>query len=146
MATAKTQHSGAYARRAALTSEFLFDAAHHLERYEGKCRNIHGHTYKLIVIVSGYLNQLGMVVDFYDLRAMVQESVIEKLDHHYLNEVLPDLNPTVENLIFWIWEQVAEAIRKNGLHEKGCRLEELHLYETPTASAKLKREWLVDDD
>lgn len=133
-----------HARRVAITKEFLFDAAHHLEMYEGKCRNIHGHTYKLAITISGYLNQLGMVIDFYDLQKIVNGLIIDKLDHHYLNEVLPELNPTVENLIVWIWEQVAGEIREEGLHEAGCRLEEINLFETPTASATLRREWMLD--
>lgn len=85
-----TEHQLAYhRRRVALTKEFTFDAAHHLHLYEGKCKNLHGHTYRLVITVSGFINEIGLVIDFADLKRIYQTTIEEKLDHQYLNEVLP---------------------------------------------------------
>lgn len=133
-------------RRVAVTKTFTFDAAHHLHCYEGKCKNLHGHTYRLIVTVSGRVNEIGMVVDFQDLKQAVQRAVKEKVDHRYLNEVLPNMNTTAENMIVWIWEQLEEELENVVPHKNDPRLEELVLYETPTSYCTLKREWMVNDD
>ncbi len=73
-----------------LTKIFHFEAAHALKGYDGKCRNIHGHSYELRVTVKGMpLNEPGnpkngMVIDFHDLKAIVNQEVIEKLDHSFI--------------------------------------------------------------
>ena len=70
-----------------ITKIFHFEAAHALNGYDGKCRNIHGHSYELQVTVKGMpLNEPGnpkngMVIDFHDLKTIVNQEVIEKLDH-----------------------------------------------------------------
>ncbi|MFP3488603.1 6-carboxytetrahydropterin synthase, partial [Staphylococcus sp. SIMBA_130] len=51
-------------KRVAVTKEFTFDAAHHLHCYDGKCKSMHGHTYKLVITISGYVNDIGISVDF----------------------------------------------------------------------------------
>ncbi len=51
-------------KRVAVTREFTFDAAHHLHLYEGKCKNLHGHTYRLVITVSGFVDEIGIAVDF----------------------------------------------------------------------------------
>ena len=104
-----------------LTCEFTFDAAHKLEGYEGKCSNLHGHTYKLQVTVSGKVKENGMIIDFLELDRIVKEQALNYLDHSYLNEKIK--NPTAENIIIWIWKKL----------EKHLRLEELNLWETPTS-------------
>ncbi|WCK55689.1 6-carboxytetrahydropterin synthase QueD [Aneurinibacillus sp. Ricciae_BoGa-3] len=129
-------------RRVALTKEFTFDSAHHLHLYEGKCKSLHGHTYRLIVTVSGFVNEIGICVDFADIKKIYEETIKQKLDHKYLNEVLPPMNTTAENMIVWIWEQIAARLDELGLTDLGTRLEELVLYETPTSYATLKREWM----
>ncbi|MFC7373328.1 6-carboxytetrahydropterin synthase QueD [Fictibacillus iocasae] len=131
-------------RRVAVTKEFTFDAAHHLHHYEGKCKNLHGHTYKLVITISGYVDEVGIAVDFGDIKRIYKEVIDSKLDHRYLNEVLPNMNTTAENMIVWIWEQLDERLEAEGLKKLGHRLEELVLYETPTSYATLKREWMVD--
>lgn len=55
-------------KRVLISKEFTFDAAHHLHCYEGKCKNLHGHTYKVILGVSGFTDELGLVIDFADLK------------------------------------------------------------------------------
>ncbi|RYL95201.1 6-carboxytetrahydropterin synthase QueD [Sporolactobacillus sp. THM7-4] len=133
-------------KRVAVTKSFTFDAAHRLERYEGKCKNLHGHTYRLVVTISGYLNEIGMAMDFGDIKALFQSVIKAKLDHQYLNEVLPEMNTTAENMIVWIWQQLEMAMADRGYTAQGHRLEALRLFETPTSSAEIRREWMVDDE
>jgi len=76
-----------------------FDAAHKLKNYEGKCHNLHGHTYKYEIEVVGDIDpQTGMIVDFGKLK-----SDIEIFDHDYIN-TYKDLedNPTAENIVEWL--------------------------------------------
>ncbi|GMA60134.1 6-carboxytetrahydropterin synthase QueD [Alicyclobacillus fastidiosus] len=131
-----------HGRRVALTKEFTFDAAHHLHLYDGKCKNLHGHTYRLVVTVSGYVNEIGLVIDFSDLKRIYQTTIEDKLDHQYLNEVLPAMNTSAENMVVWMWEQLERALQVETDASQQIRLEELVLYETPTSRATLKRAWV----
>lgn len=131
-------------RRVALTKSFTFDAAHHLHLYNGKCKNLHGHTYRLQITISGFVDEVGIVIDFDDLKKIYQTKIERQLDHRYLNEVLPPMNTTAENMIVWIWEQLDLELISSGQKDIGTRLEELVLYETPTSCATLKREWMED--
>lgn len=129
-------------RRVAIAKEFTFDAAHHLHLYEGKCKNLHGHTYRLQLTFSGYVNDIGMVIDFDDVKAIYKQAIESKLDHRYLNEVLPPMNTSAENMIVWMWQELDAELERRNLKVQGVRLEELVLYETPTSRAILKREWM----
>lgn len=83
-----------------LTVQNEIASAHFLRGYEGPCRNVHGHTWKVEVTVSGKtLNELGMVEDLKRLKHWLAE-VLEPLDHVFLNElpVFKDKNPTAEHL------------------------------------------------
>ncbi|MGP4082963.1 6-carboxytetrahydropterin synthase QueD [Pseudalkalibacillus sp. R45] len=131
-------------KRVAVTKEFTFDAAHHLHCYEGKCKSLHGHTYKLVITISGYVDDIGLTIDFGEIKQIFKEEIDSKLDHRYLNEVLPNMNTTAENMIVWIWEQLEKRLKKHD-QERGTRIEELKLYETPTSYATLKREWMEND-
>lgn len=133
-------------KRVGITKEFTFDAAHHLHCYEGKCKNLHGHTYKLVITISGYVNDIGISVDFGDVKKLYNEVIKSRLDHRYLNEVLPNMNTTAENMIVWIWEELNKKLDSDGLKKIGHRIEELVLYETPTSYATLKREWMENDE
>ncbi|MDL2262649.1 6-carboxytetrahydropterin synthase, partial [Bacteroidales bacterium OttesenSCG-928-I21] len=107
-----------------LTKQFSFEMAHALYNYDGLCRNIHGHSYKLYVSIIGVPNQepfspkLGMVMDFGVLKQILKQNIIDKFDHSlalYKNENIEFLNnkgnqlftrvhildfqPTAENLI-----------------------------------------------
>ncbi len=84
--------------------EFEFAAAHHLTKYKGKCEQIHGHNYKLIVRVTGELDHEDMVMDFNDVRKIVQKHIIDKLDHVDLNEKFD--NPSCELLAKWIFDEL----------------------------------------
>ncbi|RBW71429.1 6-carboxytetrahydropterin synthase QueD [Bacillus taeanensis] len=133
-------------KRVAVTKEFTFDSAHHLHCYEGKCKSLHGHTYKLIITISGYVNEIGIAVDFSDIKRIYKETIEARLDHRYLNDVLPPMNTTAENMIVWIWEELNTHFEAEGLKAQGHRLEELVLYETPTSYATMKREWMEENE
>ena len=68
-----------------LSKEFVFDAAHNLIHYHGKCEKLHGHTYRLKVVLEGQPDSEGMIMDFIDLSRIVKELVISQLDHAYIN-------------------------------------------------------------
>ena len=111
---------------------FRFDAAHYLPNYEGKCKNLHGHTWTLEVEVLGNVNPTsGLVIDFVELKSVVNQMIVDKLDHTLLNDTVK--NPTCENLLDWIatqldWESDSDPLEV-------CRL---RLYETPDSFAELK--------
>ena len=86
---------------------FYFDAAHHICDYKGDCERVHGHTYKLEVVISGPVKKDGMVMDFKNLKEEVQ-SVLDKLDHHDLNRILD--NPTAEHIVEFIWNSLEKKI------------------------------------
>ena len=113
--------------RTMVSKEFTFDAAHHLFHYEGKCKSLHGHTYHLQIAVSGYLDERGMTYDFGDLKSIYKD-------------YLPYMNTTAENMVFWIFQMTSQHLPE----ERGLRLEYVRLYETPTAFAEFRREWLDD--
>lgn len=83
-----------------LTVNSTFAAAHNLRDYCGECENLHGHNWRVEVVVgSDELDDLGMVMDFRDLKKAMA-GVLGELDHGYINEVPPfdELNPTTENI------------------------------------------------
>lgn len=98
--------------RAMLSRTFSIEAAHRLpEVPEGhKCRRLHGHSYRVTVLVSGEVDpRTGFVVDFADLYQAFAP-LHEQLDHRYLNEVEGLLNPTSENLARWIWVRLVDKL------------------------------------
>lgn len=121
-----------------VSKEFTFDSAHHLHCYEGKCRNMHGHTYKLQVVMLGQTDERGIAIDFAEIKRIAKERVIDRLDHQYLNEVLPPMNTTAENMVVWIYEQIHVGLQEEGLYP-AIKLEEVRLYETPTSYAAITR-------
>jgi 6-pyruvoyltetrahydropterin/6-carboxytetrahydropterin synthase len=88
-----------------LRKEYGFEAAHFIWNHPGKCRRLHGHSYKLFVSLEGKVNpETGMIIDFSDLSKIVQEKVILNLDHKLLNDLIT--LATTENLADWIWDQL----------------------------------------
>lgn len=108
-----------------ITKEFLFDAAHKLTDYHGKCENLHGHTYKLHVTVEGKIKKNGLVVDFLEIKKIVNDKVLDKLDHSYLNDFFK--NPSAENIAMWIWKQLMD------MKKFDVKLYEIALWENPTS-------------
>ena len=96
-----------------LCREFYFDAAHFIPHYKGKCEKLHGHTYKLEVVVERGIQKDGMIIDFTKLKEIVDHEVIDKLDHQALNELFE--NPTAEHILNWIAEQLKEKIPLSSL-------------------------------
>lgn len=117
-----------------VTKIFTFDSAHNLTGHPGSCENLHGHTYKLEVTVSGTLSDNGMVVDFQDLKTVVEKNIIQKLDHQYLNEIIPT-RTTCENISLWIWKELEPYIEL-----LNCKIEKISLYETPNSKVDIVRE------
>jgi 6-pyruvoyltetrahydropterin/6-carboxytetrahydropterin synthase len=102
--------------RTSITRTFRFEAAHQLPWHEGKCRHLHGHSYRLEVTVSGPVGPQGIVLDFADLRAEVERAVIDRYDHRYLNDLMD--NPTAELIAQAIWK----ALEAGGLAVTRIRL------------------------
>lgn len=109
-----------------ILKEFEFDAAHYLPKYNGKCENLHGHTYKLVVKVSGHPDHEGMVIDFIRLKNIVKDLVLSKLDHACLNDILEQ--PSAEYISMWVWKQL-----KDELHADNYDLYEVEVWETKTS-------------
>lgn len=126
-------------KRVMVSKEFTFDAAHHLHCYEGKCKNLHGHTYRVVFGISGYADDIGIVMDFGDIKQIWKEQIEVHLDHRYINETLPLMNTTAENMVVWIYEKMSGALPQN---DQSLRVEFVKLYETPTSFAEARREWM----
>ncbi len=134
-----------------ITKEFSFEAAHALSGYEGPCSHIHGHSYRLFVTVEGTpcadpsSPVYGMVMDFRDLKRLVETEIISRLDHALIlrrgtSEALAsvagrvvwvDYQPTCENMIV----DFAERLRDKLPH--GVTLHGLRLHETATSYAEI---------
>ena len=130
-----------HSKRVLVSKEFTFDAAHHLHNYEGKCKNLHGHTYRVVLGLSGYTDERGLMMDFGEIKDVWKQKIEIFLDHHYLNETLPPMNTTAENIVVWIYERLVEALLEERTY-KEVRVEFIRLYETPTSYAEVRREWL----
>lgn len=131
---------------------FRFEAAHAIHHYPGKCAHIHGHSYELHVTVQGkqpidhFIEGLGIIMDFKELKALVQKEVINTLDHKlilskaYLSEtknqfspdelVVFDVEPTAENLLLLVNRQLTSILPEH------VRLHSLKLWETRDSYAE----------
>ena len=122
-----------------LTKEFEFEAAHHLINYDGACANVHGHSYKLQVTVSGSVNPFDtkyatdcMVLDFKDLKNVVKTAIIDTHDHADLNTLYD--NPTAEIMVIGMYDNLREWLPKD------VNLESVKLWETSTSFAEYRGE------
>ena len=143
-----------------VTKEFDFEMAHALWNYDGACKNIHGHSYRLFVTLAGIPNEdsndpkFGMVLDFKDLKELVKGPIVDFLDHSlvvyrevdevFLKAVramyekvhVVDFQPTCENLVLFIVETIGKTLHP------GLELHSVKLYETATSFA----EWYAGDN
>lgn len=105
-----------------LAVDFRFSAAHRLPRHPGRCHRMHGHSYKLQVLVEGPPDPVtGMVIDFFDIEGAVGP-VVRAVAGTCLNDQLE--NPTAEAIVVWLWHQI---------HPELPALSELRLWETDAA-------------
>lgn len=91
-----------------------FSAAHRLYGYKGDCERLHGHNYRVEVLVaSRKLDSMGIVMDFRELKSLLRQ-VMSDLDHRFLNEVEPfmDENPSAENIARLIFRNLSPLIEK----------------------------------
>ena len=144
-----------------ITKMFSFETGHALYGYDGKCRNVHGHSYKLSVTVIGNPIsdnshvKFGMVIDFGDLKKIVKEEIVDVFDHATVfnkntphvelakelenrghNVLLVDYQPTSEMMVFDFAEKIKERLPNN------IQLHSLKLQETATSYA----EWFASDN
>lgn len=141
-----------------LTKEFSFEMAHFLPGYDGLCQNVHGHSYLLKVTVAGQPSadesspKFGMVMDFSDLKKIVGEEVVGRLDHALMIRrgaltpevaaaltkrlVEVDYQPTCENMLADFAARISRRM------PQGVTLAALTLNETATSYA----EWRAEDN
>lgn len=144
-----------------ITKQFNFETGHALYGYDGKCRNVHGHSYKLSVTVIGKPItdtthvKLGMVIDFGDLKKIVKEEIVDRFDHatifnkntphivlanelieHGHNVILADYQPTSENMVIDFASKITARLPDN------VKLHSLKLQETETSFA----EWFASEN
>ena len=144
-----------------ITKQFSFETGHALYGYDGKCKNVHGHSYKLSVAVIGQPNQdqnhvkFGMVIDFSDLKRIVREEIVDLFDHatvfngntphveladelkqrgHHV--ILVNYQPTSENMVIDFAAKIKSRLPEN------IKLHSLRLQETETSYA----EWFASDN
>jgi 6-pyruvoyltetrahydropterin/6-carboxytetrahydropterin synthase len=139
-----------------ITKQFSFEMAHALRNYDGLCRNIHGHSYKMDITLAGQplhdenSPKNGMVMDFGDLKKLVNEEIISLLDHalvlnaktdaqlvnvlkqNYEKIVTVDFQPTTENLLNFIAAKIQSRLPNE------VKLSCVRLRETDTSYA----EWI----
>jgi len=112
-----------------LVVDFEFCAAHRLPRHPGRCFRMHGHSYRLQVLVSGEPDgRSGMVVDFFDIEEVVGQ-VVGSVRDTCLNDRLE--NPTAEAIVAWLWLQIQPALPQ---------LAELRLFETEACHVSYRGE------
>lgn len=128
-----------------IVKEFEFCCAHRLPQHKGACYRLHGHNYRLEIGITGPINDEGMIADFKQLKDLVNEHIIDKLDHYYLNDLNmafpndPDIknfpaDPTAENMVMWMAKALAPPLAKTG-----TELALIRLWETSTSYC----EWRV---
>jgi len=144
-----------------ITKQFTFETGHALYGYDGKCRNVHGHSYKLSVTVIGTPItdtthvKLGMVIDFSDLKKIVKEEIVDEFDHATVfnkntphvelakeladrghKVILADYQPTSEKMVIDFASKIKARLPQN------LTLHSLKLQETDTSFA----EWFASDN
>jgi len=115
-----------------LTIEDTFASAHQLRGYRGKCENIHGHNWRVVLSVEGNaLDDIGLLIDFQDLKKTLKE-ITTYLDHKNLNDIAPfdKENPSSENIAKFI---ATEAQTKLNNLREGLRVQSVTVWESDTS-------------
>lgn len=93
-----------------ICKSFVFDACHFLPYHDRRCKFMHGHTYHMEICVQNrVLQETGMVIDFGELKTIVNEDVIDSFDHGFLNEYID--YPTCEMMVTWIWAVLSRRVK-----------------------------------
>ncbi|TGZ98325.1 6-carboxytetrahydropterin synthase QueD [Rodentibacter pneumotropicus] len=132
-----------------ISKEFSFDMAHLLDGHDGKCQNLHGHTYKLQVEIMGDLSPSGakksMVIDFSDLKTIVKKAILEPMDHAFIYDEtnereskIAKLLQEVDSKIFGVpfrttAEELARFIFNRLKYDEKLAVSTIRLWETPTS-------------
>jgi 6-pyruvoyltetrahydropterin/6-carboxytetrahydropterin synthase len=121
-----------------VTKIITFEAAHCLPSHKGKCKNLHGHQFKLEVEIGNkhdVINDDGMIIDFGDIKEVLQQIVDDNLDHTYLNDFFA-VPPTAENMVMWIVEQLQEKIGTSIRCSAYSYLTRVRIWETSNSYAE----------
>ena len=132
-----------------ISKEFSFDMAHLLDGHDGKCQNLHGHTYKLQVEIAGNLFESGakkaMVIDFSDLKAVVKKAILDPIDHAFIYDktsereskiakLLQDLDSKTFGVPFRTTaEEMSRFIFNRLKYDEKLAVSAIRLWETPTS-------------
>lgn len=108
-----------------VAKKMSFAAAHSLPNYDGPCQRLHGHEWVIEVEVTGEVDEkTGMVIDFVKLKKVMQDKIINVLDHEYINDHFQ--NPTAENMVIGFKELIEQYFID-------VELTRISLWETPTS-------------
>ena len=133
-----------------VSKQCQFDAAHVLTRHEGQCRNLHGHTYRVLVEVAEAEDGCDMVIDFKDLKQMIREVIVDRFDHsfiyneaseseceiaaviakHGMRSVGLPFRSTAENLAHYFFKELSARVN----------VASVKVYETPESCAEYRRD------
>lgn len=132
-----------------ISKEFSFDMAHLLDGHDGKCQNLHGHTYKLQVEITGDLSPLGskksMVIDFSDLKTIIKKAILEPMDHAFIYDETNERESKIAKLLqsldsktFGVpfrttAEELARFIFNRLKYDEKLAVSTIRLWETPTS-------------
>ena len=114
--------------------EQSFASAHALRNYKGRCENVHGHNWKVRVVIEGEkLDATGMLVDFLDVKSFMGE-ILDRIDHQFLNEIPPFdvINPSAENIAEYFYQQITGKLAETPVP---VRIREVKIWETEIQSA-----------
>lgn len=113
--------------------EQTFAAGHALRNYRGKCENVHGHNYRVLVTIEGpELDSIGLLVDFVHVKKLIN-AVVDRLDHQFINDLPPfdTINPSAENMARYFYDEISKGLGA----DVPLRIGQVKIWETDTASA-----------
>ena len=130
-----------------IAKEFRWEMGHRLPYHNGLCKNVHGHSYQMVIELEGDVNTKGMIIDFYDLGEII-DPIIEKYDHaflcwekdkivkdflikHKMKRVFVDYHSTVENICEDFTNIISTKLKK--LQFKNIETLTVKIYETPNS-------------
>ncbi len=113
-----------------------FAAGHALRHYRGKCENVHGHNWRVMVTFTGdSVDKAGMLVDFVEVKKSMNK-VIDYLDHQFINDLKPfdELSPSAENIAKFFYDQMTSDLAATP-SDVACKISRVKIWETDDASA-----------